>query len=425
MKLTVVLRRVRPRSSVESVRDAPFDEHLLDAADALEVALARVRLAQLDQTLHPLDLHLVRHLVGHRRSIGAGPRRVDERERAVVLDRRDDVERLLEVLLGLAGEADDDVRADREVGDRRAHLLGQREVALLRVRAAHRLEDARRAGLQRQVHLLTDGVAFGHRRDHRLTEVFRVRAREADALDPVDRVAGAQQLTELGRDLGQQVASPRVDVLSQQRHLLDALRRELRDLGDDLAGTPALLAAADGGDDAVRARRVAAHRHLHPTLEAALPVRRQLGGEGAVVEPEAAAGDTDAAGAEPVGEVRDRARAERDVDGGKALEDLLALRLGVAAADRDHAVRVLALPRRCRSEIRRELRVGLLANRAGVEDDDVGLVCGRCLAESEVLEHPLDALAVVSVHLAAERRDVVPAHRPQRTAPLGRAAGCR
>ena len=78
--------------------------------------------------------------------------------------------------------------------------LDEREVALAVVRAAHRLQDPARARLQRQVDVLADGVALGHRRDHRLAEVLRVRAREADPLDPVDRVARAQELAELGRD---------------------------------------------------------------------------------------------------------------------------------------------------------------------------------------------------------------------------------
>ena len=107
--------------------------------------------------------------------------------------------------------------------------------------------------------------------------------------------------------------------------------------------------------------------------------------------------------AEPVAEVRDRAGPERDVDDRIELEDPLALRLRVAAADGDHAGRVVALPRRRLAEVRGELRVGLLADRAGVEDDDVGVLGGRRLAQPELLEHALDALGVVSVHLAPER----------------------
>ena len=127
----------------------------------------------------------------------------------------------------------------------------------------------------------------------------------------------------------------------------------------------------------------------------------------ALVEPEAPARDAVAARAEPLAEVRDRARAERDVDLRVELEDPLALRLGVAAADGDHAVRVAPLARGRLAEVRGELRVRLLADRAGVEDDDVGLVGARRLAEAELLEHALDPLRVVRVHLAAERRDVI------------------
>ena len=141
-------------------------------------------------------------------------------------------------------------------------------------------------------------------------EVLRVRAREADALDAVDGVARAQQLAELGVDVRQEVAAPRVDVLAEQRQLAHALLRELRHLGEDVAGPAADLAAAHGGDDAVRARRVAAHRDLHPRLEAPLAVHRQRGGELALVaRPPRPALDAEAARAEPLAEMRDRARA--------------------------------------------------------------------------------------------------------------------
>ena len=77
-----------------------------------------------------------------------------------------------------------------------------------------------------------------------------------------------------------------------------------------------------------------------------------------------------------------------------------------------------ALARRRVAEIRGELRVRLLADRARVEDDHVGLVLARRLAEPELLEHALDALRVVGVHLAAEGRDGVRAHRRRVAAPV-------
>src|SRR5664280_1537245 len=57
----------------------------------------------------------------------------------------------------------------------------------------------------------------------------------------------------------------------------------------------------------------------------------------------------------------------------------------------------------------RQARLGLLANRAGVEDDQVGILESRRLPEAQLLEHALDPLRVVSVHLTAEGRDVVAA----------------
>ena len=77
--------------------------------------------------------------------------------------------------------------------------------------------------------------------------------------------------------------------------------------------------------------------------------------------------------ADPLAEMRNRAGPERDVDLRIELEDPLPLRLGVAAADGDDELGVLALARAGVAEVGRELRVGLLANRAGVEDEHVGL----------------------------------------------------
>ena len=125
---------------------------------------------------------------------------------------------------------------------------------------------------------------------------------------------------------------------------------------------------------------------------------------------ERAARDPLAAGAEPVAEVRDRAGAERDVDVRVEREQALPLRLRVAAADGDDRSGPLALQLRGVPHVGGEARVGLLADRARVEDDHVRLLLRRRLAQPELLEQALDPLGVVRVHLAAERRDVVPLH---------------
>ena len=231
-----------------------------------------------------------------------------------------------------------------------------------------------------------------------------MRAREADPLDPGDCIDRAQEL----REARSHVAAVGVDVLAEQRHLADTLHCEPFDLREDLARTPGGLAATDGGHDAVRADRVAAHRDLHPGLEAPLAPDGKPSREGALLAgAEPAASDALAAGAEPVAEVRDRAGPERDVHVWVELEQPLPLRLRVAAADGDDRPRPLALQLRRIAHVGGEARVGLLADRAGIEDDHVRLVLRGRLAEPELFEQPFDPLGVVRVHLAAERRDVV------------------
>ena len=143
--------------------------------------------------------------------------------------------------------------------------------------------------------------------------------------------------------------------------------------------------------------------------ERVAPVLRQVAGE-VLVGAEPAAVDTCATRADPLAEVRDRARPERDVDLRIEVEDALLLRLGEAATDGDHEVGILALSRTGIAEVGGELGVRLLADRARVEDDEIGLLLRDGLPQAERLEHALDALGVVAVHLTAERGQVVAAH---------------
>src|SRR5205823_9697993 len=97
----------------------------------------------------------------------------DECERAVEADRLDDLERLAEVRLRLAREADDEVGRQREVRNSLAQPLDEPQVSLAVVRAPHRLQDPARARLEREVRVLADRVTLGHRADDRLAEILR------------------------------------------------------------------------------------------------------------------------------------------------------------------------------------------------------------------------------------------------------------
>ena len=142
-------------------------------------------------------------------------------------------------------------------------------------------------------------------------------------------------------------------------------------------------------------------------------MHRQSTGELACVEAEAATLHSHPSGPDPLAEMRDRSRPEGNVDVRVEVEQPLPLRLRVTPADRNHLLGIARFQGVRLGEMRREALVGLLADRARVEDDHVSLFLSRRLAQPELLEHPLDPLGVVSVHLAAEGRDVVPAHEPK------------
>ena len=103
--------------------------------------------------------------------------------------------------------------------------------------------------------------------------------------------------------------------------------------------------------------------------------------------------------------------AEHDVDVAGPLDDQLTVLLGEAAADRDLQVGTLRLQRLEPPEVAVELVVGVLADAAGVEHDDVGRleIVGGLHAVGR--EQPGDALGVVLVHLAAVGAHVETARR--------------
>ena len=135
-------------------------------------------------------------------------------------------------------------------------------------------------------------------------------------------------------------------------------------------------------------------------------MHREGGGE-AVVRAEPASRHGATAGFDPPPKVRDRAWPERHVDKRVPLEDQVALGLCIASAHRHHELGVPPFAGGDVTEVRSEPGVRLLPDRARVEDEDVGLLRPLCLAQAERLEHALDPLGIVSVHLAAERGDVV------------------
>src|SRR6185437_6523022 len=174
------------------------------------------------------------------------------------------------------------------------------------------------------------------------------------------------------------------------------------------------------GDDAVGAAAIAALGDLQPTLELALAAGRQVAGE--VLELEVPLRGQ-RVGVEELGQLVDLAGAEGDVDEREALEHLVLDRLRPATADADGPARVFALQPFRLAQVADEAAVGRLADRAGVEEDQVGFAALRRLLVAERGEHAPHPLGVVHVHLAPEGGDVKALHALRVPREIRRAAG--
>ena len=97
-----------------------LDEHPLARPDERREVRGAERLDHLEEAREPLALHVLGHVVRQAQRRGVRPRRVLEAEERHEADLAHERERLREVVLGLAGEADDDVGREREPGRARA-----------------------------------------------------------------------------------------------------------------------------------------------------------------------------------------------------------------------------------------------------------------------------------------------------------------
>ena len=194
------------------------------------------------------------------------------------------------------------------------------EVALLPVRPSHPAQDGVAARLQRHVQLVAHRGRLRHGVNDVIGEVARVRAGEAQALQPVDTATGPEQRRE--RLLVAELAAVGVHVLAQKCDFQHALVDKSLDLGEHVLRRPVPLLATQRRDDAERAGVVAAHADADPGGVGGVAAGGQRRGEDlqrleylhlrlAVV-----------AGAfEQHGERREIVRAEHDIDPGGARDD--------------------------------------------------------------------------------------------------------
>ncbi len=283
------------------------------------------------------------------------------------------------------------------------------------VAALHRREDAVGARLHREMHVRDELVDARMAVDEPRRELARVRGGEADALDAGD----LGQVLEKDREVRPFHACSRsvsavhapaigVHVLAEEGDLLHALQAQVGDLGQHVVEAPRDLLAARIRHDAEAAVLAAAFHDGDECRRTLDPRRRQaielldLGKRHVDLRPAGAP-----ALGEQLGQAMERLWSEHEVDVGRAGDDRAAFLARDAAADADHEAGPRALEVLHPSEIGEHLLLRLLAHRAGVEEDEVGvfgllatLVAVGC---GEHVGHPV---RVVLVHLASEGADV-------------------
>jgi hypothetical protein len=248
------------------------------------------------------------------------------------------------------------------------------------------------------------GVARDQAAAHRL----RMRGEVAQPLDARHPRHLDEQRAEVGDAVVRVATAVGVDVLAEQRHLAHPLGGQCRDLGEHVVDRAADGLTAGQRHDAVGAGVAAA---LHD---------RDVGGRAVGARLRQAVELFDlrerhvdhrlrrtAHRVEHLWQAVQGLRSEHQVDPRRALAQRLAFLAGDAATDPDHQARALRLPTLPAAEQREDLLLGLLADRAGVEQQHVGRL--RIVDRREAVrtrEHRTDLVRVVLVHLATEGLDV-------------------
>ena len=240
-----------------------------------------VGVLHVQQPVKPALLFLAGHRVGHGGRGRAGARGEDEGEQRVELRLTHQRDRVHRLFLRLAGEADDHVRGQHEVGHHFPGVVDQLQIARAGVGPVHRTEHAVVAGLDGQVQVFRHVGAARHRVEELGRGVLGLAGHEAQPVVAGDGVDGGEQVGKIIVDV--QIVAVAVHVLTQQRDLAVARLDQLAALGDDLLRVAAALASAHIGHDAVRAEVVAPVHDRHPRAHAALAHHGQTLGDAAVL----------------------------------------------------------------------------------------------------------------------------------------------
>ncbi len=302
------------------------------------------------------------------------------------------------LLLGLAREAGDQVGRDGAIGQVTADGGDAAEIPFAGVFAVHTFEHRRGTRLRRQVDGTADIGHRGHDLQQAVAHVLGVRRGEAHAQQGRDRRHEAHQFGKVHL-----AGLVRIDVLPQQRHFAVSVPEERAGLRNDRLRVAAPFAAAGVGHHTVGTEIIAsAHDgHIGAHAVAVEPHGGDLGigllrGEQDVHPLAARLGLAHQARQVAVG-----IRPGHDVDAVRALDQFLLEAFGHAADDAHDEPRFGPAVAFHLGQTPPDTLLGIVADRAGVDQDDIGQADILGVDVSLPLHQGNHDFRVADIHLAA------------------------
>ena len=221
------------------------------------------------------------------------------------------------------------------------------------------------------------------RGDQIVAHVARMAGRVAQPLQSVDPRQMADEIGERARAAVGAGAVIAVDVLPEQRHLAHAARNERARLALDVGDAARILHAARVWHDAERTELVAAFLHGEERRHCAASALAAAGAANFSSSGNVVSTSERSSARVPgneLGQSMIALRSDDEIDGRRAAHDLGALGLRHAADDGDHRLvaggGALVLQVADAAEIGIDLLRRLLADVAGVENDEIGVLDG-------------------------------------------------
>jgi hypothetical protein len=280
-------------------------------------------------------------------------------------------ERLAEFFLGLARITDDDIRAQTNVRHQGAKKPDAVQIIFPGVSPFHPGQNGAGSGLNREMDLAADFRRRSHRLGQSDCEILGMGGDETDPDRPLDRRRGPEQFRKIPASGRIPVT---VDVLPKELDFQVTARGQVCDLGQDRFERPELFPSAGERHDAIGAKIVAPFHDRDESADGAFPEGRHpiLGpfpvpGRGDYGLKSALRGD--------LGEVMDLIRAEDEIHAGLRSQKMILPKLGDASGDSEKK-RPPFFQNAHSAQEGHELVFRFGPDRAGIDDDDVGVLEG-------------------------------------------------